>query len=202
MFRREFSKPGTRIQFSSTCYWYQSEPHLAFPPMIPAKERAPAPEKMFWPDEPPPPPTAEQLRARGVKLYMACGRPEKEVLFSESGFGATARRGYEWAGWGPPVFHCRADNGEVRIELTVPKDAEGILRLYIIDPDSFEGGRKQEVFVGDKSVGTFEKFQEGRWIEAKVDKSMTADGKLLIKADNRTAKSNAVISTIEWVAVK
>jgi len=86
--------------------------------------------------------------------------------------------------------------------LTVPKEAEGTLRLFIIDPDNFEGGRKQEIFLGDKSIGTFDKFQEGRWVEAKVTGDMTADGKLMVKAVNRAGKSNAVISKIEWVSPK
>ncbi|MDM8004652.1 MAG: hypothetical protein QUV05_00660 [Phycisphaerae bacterium] len=88
----------------------------------------------------------------------------------------------------------------MQIELTVPKKAEGTLRLFIIDPDNFDGGRKQEVFIGDKSMGTFDKFQEGRWVEARVTGDMTTEGKLMIKATNRAGKGNAVISIIEWVA--
>lgn len=202
MFRREFSKPGTKLQFSSTCYWYQTEPHMPFPPMIPAAERAPAPEKMFWPDEPPPQPSADALRARGVRLYMACGYPEKEVVFAEPGFGVAVKQGATWTGWPPPVFHCRSDDKEIQLELTVPQKAEGTLRLYLIDPDSFEGGRKQEILLGDRSIGVFEKFQEGRWIEIPVTGDMTADGKLLTRVANRTGKGNAVISMVEWVKAK
>jgi hypothetical protein len=40
-FREEFSKPGTDLHFSTTCYWYQAEPHAAFPAMPTAAERAP-----------------------------------------------------------------------------------------------------------------------------------------------------------------
>ncbi len=202
MFRREFSKPGTKLQISSTCYWYQREPHLAFPTMIPAAERVPAPEQLFWPDKFPAGPAADELRARGVKLYVACGLIEKEVPFAEAGFGATVRQGYDYAGWTPPVYHCRADNEAVKIELTVPKGAEGTLRLYILDPDNFEGGRKQELYVGGRNVGTFEKFEDGRWVETKVTREMTASGQLLVQAANRAGKSNAVISLIEWVAAK
>jgi hypothetical protein len=200
MFRREFSKPGTTLQLSSTCYWYQTEPHAAFAPLPAVGEnREPAAEQPFWPMKAEPLPTADELKARGVKLYMLCGRPEKEVIFAESGFGAANKQGYGWAGWTPPVYHCRADNNEVQIELTVPKGTTGTLRLFITDPDNFEGGRKEELFVGDKSLGTFEKFQEGRWVEAKVSESMTSDGKLLTRAANRAQKGNAVISIIEWV---
>lgn len=50
LFREEFSKPGSRIQMSSVCYWYQHEPHAAFPAMPPAAERAPAPDTRPWTD--------------------------------------------------------------------------------------------------------------------------------------------------------
>jgi hypothetical protein len=40
-FRTDYSKPGSTLQFSSTCYWYQVEPHAPLPPMPPAAERAP-----------------------------------------------------------------------------------------------------------------------------------------------------------------
>ena len=46
-FRRDFSKPGSTLQLSSTVYWYQTEPHAPLPVMPPAVERAPAPEEPF-----------------------------------------------------------------------------------------------------------------------------------------------------------
>ncbi len=45
----EYSKPETRVQFSSTVYWYQTEPHAPLPPLPPAAERGPAPEDRRWP---------------------------------------------------------------------------------------------------------------------------------------------------------
>lgn len=51
MFRREFSRSGNTLQFSTTVYWYQTEPHDPLPPLPPAAERAPAPEQPFWPDK-------------------------------------------------------------------------------------------------------------------------------------------------------
>ncbi len=45
---------------------------------------------------------------------MLCGRPEKEVIFAEPGFGAEAKQGYAYDGWGLPVYHCRADNKSCR----------------------------------------------------------------------------------------
>jgi hypothetical protein len=42
-FRKKFSAPDTITQFSSTAYWYQTEPHATLPPMPPVNEREPAP---------------------------------------------------------------------------------------------------------------------------------------------------------------
>jgi hypothetical protein len=67
MFRREFSKPGSALQLSSTVYWYQVEPHAPLPAMVPAVQRAPAPEEPFWPDQEKLP-SAGKLKSLGVKL--------------------------------------------------------------------------------------------------------------------------------------
>jgi len=63
-FRRDFSKPGSTLQLSSTVYWYQSEPHAPLPAMAPAAQRAPAPEEPFWPDKEKLP-SAEELKPGG-----------------------------------------------------------------------------------------------------------------------------------------
>ena len=84
-------------------------------------------------------------------------------------------------------------------DLKVPEGARGTLRLYIVDPDNFQGGRTQTIRMAGESVGTFSNFQDGRWIEVAVGKQMTADGKVRIHAINETQQSNAVISIIEWV---
>jgi hypothetical protein len=201
MFRREFSKPGSTLQLSSVVYWYQTEPHAALPPMPPAAERAPAPEEPFWPDKERLP-TAEELQKRNVRLLMLCGRPEKEVIYAEPGFMAQAKSGYAWDGWSLPVYHCRADDKKLQIELTVPNDTVGLVRLCVIDPDNFEGGRKQTVSVAGKSVGLVEKFQEGRWLEQHIGAQDSADGRVLIEARNARQGSNAVISIIEFVGAE
>jgi hypothetical protein len=101
-----------------------------------------------------------------------------------------------------PVYHCRADDKELRIEVSVPKAARGTLRLYVIDPDSFQGSRKEEVLVAGKSLGTVGQFQEGRWLEQPIGPAESADGKILIQARNLQERSNAVISIIEWIGAK
>jgi len=200
-FRSQFSKPGNELQLSSMTYWYQTESHATMPPMPSAAERVPAPEVAFWPHEEKLP-SAEALRNRGVRLFMLCGRKEKEVIFAEEGYAATVKKGFAYDGWGPPVYHCRASEEEVEIELTVPERATGTVRLFVIDPDNFQGGRKQTMTVGEKSLGLVENFQEGRWLEHKLAGEETADGKVLIKATNAGQGSNAVISVVEWLGAK
>ena len=197
VFREEFGKRGSSLQLSSVVYWYQMEPHASLPSMPPAAQRAPAPEVPFWPDKEELP-SVEALKTRGVRLLMLCGRPEQEVIYAEPGFAAEAKSGYSWDGWSLPVYHCRADDRELRIELTVPKGANGTVRLYVIDPDNFQSGRKQTVTVAGKSLGVIEDFQQGRWLERPVSSSESADGKILIQARNARQGSNAVISIIEW----
>jgi hypothetical protein len=197
-FRREFSKPGSTLQLSSVVYWYQSEPHATLPAMPPATERAPAPEIPFWPDQEKLP-TVESLKERGVQFYMLCGRPEREIIYAKPGFSAQAKTGYAYDGWELPVYHCRADNKELQIELTVPKNAAGIVRVYVIDPDRFEGGRRQTVSVAGNSLGLVENFREGRWLEQRISPEQSSEGKLMIRASNERAGSNAVISIIEWM---
>jgi hypothetical protein len=198
MFRREFSKPGSTLQLSSTVYWYQLEPHAPMPAIPPAAERAPAPDEPFWPEKEKLP-TIEDLKERGVRLLMLCGRAKREIIYAEQGFSAAAKTGYTFEGWSLPVYHCRAADQELQIELTVPKKALGTVRLYVIDPDDFEGGRKQTVRVAGKSLGLVENFQEGRWLEQSITANESADGKVLILARNGRQGSNAVISIIEWI---
>jgi len=198
VFQRDFSKPGSTLQFSSTAYWYQSEPHSAFPKIPGAAERTPAPEERFWPDREKLASPAE-LQSRGVKLQMLWGHPDKEIAYAAPGYSAAASAGYAWSGWAPPVYYARASNDAVELTLSVPKSASGLLRLYIIDPDSFEGGRKQKVSVAGRSLGTFEHFEEGKWLEQKLEAQETADGRVVVRAENERKGSNAVISILEWV---
>jgi hypothetical protein len=198
LFQREFSKPGNTLQLSSTVYWYQTEPHAALPAMPAAADRAPAPEQPFWPDTEKLP-AASELKQRGVKLYVLCGRPEKETIFAEPGYAATASKGYAWNGWGLPVSHCRAGNDEVRLELTVPKGARGTVRVFVIDPDNFEGGRRQTVTIAGLAQGLIERFGAGRWLDQPVKAEQTTEGRVVVQAANARQGSNAVISIVEWL---
>ncbi|MGQ9822195.1 MAG: glycoside hydrolase family 172 protein [Thermogutta sp.] len=198
MFREMFGRPGNELELASTCYWYQSEPHVPFSPMRAAKDRAPLTRD--WRDMEQLP-TDDERRERGVKLEMRCGRPEEELVFAEPGYHAETVRGFAYTGWPFPMFHTRADEEAVHIVLHVPPQSAGLLRLYMIDPDHFQGGRRQEVFVGERSLGIIADFDRGRWLEAEVDGNATAEGTLPIRIVNRSsnANSNAVLSIIEWV---
>lgn len=197
-FRREFSKRGNTLQFSSTVYWYQTEPHATLPPMPPARERAPAPEEAFWPEKETPPDTGA-LKERGVKLEMLCGRSKGEVVFAEPGYGAKAIEGYTFEGWPLPVYHCRAGNEVTSVEVVVPPGSSGTVRVFVVDPDHFEGGRQQTVAVAGHTVARVENFDEGRWLEARVTAADTGTGRVIVQARNTRQGSNAVLSVIEWV---
>lgn len=197
-FRRDFSKPGATLQFSTTVYWYQVEPHAPLPPMPPAAQRAPAPEELFWPDKEELP-AASELRNRGVKLHLLCGRPGQELIYAESGYGAATQKGYAWNGWSPPVYHARAGDDEAAILLTVPKGAAGLVRVFVIDPDNFGGGRREKLSIAGHEFGPITDFREGKWIECRLDAGQTADGRVPVRAANLRKGSNAVISIVEWI---
>jgi hypothetical protein len=198
MFRRQFSKPGSTLQFSSTVYWYQLEPHSSLPVMLSAADRAPAPEQPFWPDEEALSSPAE-LKARGVKLQMLCGRPDRELFFTEQGYSAVPQQGFTWDGWPLPVSYARADKELVEIELAVPKGSSGLVRAYVIDPDNFEGGRKEKLSIAGDDLDPIGNFQAGKWIEHRVSAGQTADGQVAVRAVNARQGANAVISIIEWI---
>lgn len=191
MFREMFGRPGNELKPAYTCYWYQSEPHVPFPPLPAAKDRAPLTRD--WRDMEKKLRTDDERRASGVKLEMRCGRPEKELVFAEPGYHAEAVRGFAYTGWPFPVFHTRADEEAVHVVLHVPPRSSGLLRLYMIDPDHFQGGRRQEVFVGERSLGIIADFDRGHWLEAEVDPDATAEGTLPIRIVNC---SYAVITPI------
>ena len=69
----------------------------------------------------------------------------------------------------------------------------------MIDPDPFQGGRKQENIIGGKSLGVVENLEGGKWLEQDVGPERTSEGKVLVEARNARAGANAVISIIEWV---
>ena len=126
-----------------------------------------APEDRFWPEKEKLP-SLQSLKSRGVKLAMFCGRPERELILAAPGYAVVVKNSQAWSGWAPPVYYCRSSVTNLDIELTVPPAAQGTLRLYMIDPDEFGGGRRQTVTVAGKSLGQIERFEHGRWLEQRL----------------------------------
>ena len=198
-FRRDFSKPGSTLQLSSTVYWYQTEPHAPLPPMPPAVERAPAPEEPFWPDKEKLP-SASELKSRGVKLEDAVRPP---------GQGSDLRRARLRGGGEEPAtpgaaggcrFITRAPGMRKRLSSSpCPKGRRAWCACMSLTRTTSRAGANRQVFVAGDDLGTLEKFQEGKWLEHPVSAGQTADGKVLVRAVNARKGSNAVISIIEWV---
>ncbi len=197
-FREQFSQFGSSLEFSSTVYWYQTEPHAPLPPMPSAAGREPAPEQAYWPEKETLP-SAADFQARGVKLAMYCGHAGRELIHAAPGYSAEARDGSAWDGWAGKVHYARADEKSVSVHLMVPKGASGLVRVYIIDPDKFEGGRKEKVTIAGESFGPFDNFHYGRWVESRVGAAQTANGEVDVSAINARSGADAVLSIIEWV---
>ena len=132
----------------------------------------------------------------------ALRHPGQEVIYAAPGYGVAIKAGDAWNAWNPPVYHCRSSLKDVEIEVTVPRGTEGTLRVYMIDPDNYQGGRKQTVTIAGQSFGPIDNFQEGRWIERPLGRQETAEGKVLVRATNAKKEGNAVISIIEWLEKK
>jgi hypothetical protein len=194
-----YSRPMNALQFSSTVYWYQIGPRSPLPDMPPASQRTPETRRSFWPPGLPYSSPAD-CAANGGKLLVACGLSGAETLCHQPGYAISLDpKIQQWDGWDGDVSYCRAAPDQFEAVLHLPKGAHGTLRLYITDPDNFEGGRKESIAVGGDTVGTFENFQAGRWIDVPVGPEKTADGKLSIKVINARSGSNAVLSNILWI---
>lgn len=194
-----YSHPINTLQFSSTVYWYQVGRRPPLPEMPPAGQREPEPRRLFWPAGLPYSSPAD-FAAAGGKLLVGCGLSTTETLYNAPGFSITIDpRVQQWDIWPDPFFYGRMAPRQFEADLTLPKGVGGTLRLYITDPDNFQGGRKETIVVGGDTVGTFENFQKGRWIDVPIGADKTADGKLNIKVINARDGSNVVLSDIMWI---
>jgi hypothetical protein len=167
--------------------------------MPPAAERGPAPEMFFSPGA-----TGyssmDDFKAHGGKVFLCCGYPGGEMVRSEPGYSISwAGNSEQWNGWDSDTYYCRQDAKELSFQVDSPKGVSGLLRLYIIDPDNYQGGRRETIIVGGKTAGTYDHFQGGRWVEVPVSAGETADGKLAVRIVNARDGANAVVSKIEWM---
>lgn len=193
-------KDGWLGEFSSVCYWYQSEPHAPLPELPAAADRGPLPDdNPAWPHQEVIP-TETQFMERGVRLHVRCGRPGKEILFAAPGFGVAGREGFAYNGWANEVYYCLAGERRVQVALQAPAGETGLLRIFVIDPDRFAGGRAESILVEGKEIARIEDFHEGKWIETRLTPDDTADGNVVVAAENLKADGNAVISIVEWIS--
>ena len=201
--KNSYSQPINALQFSSTVYWYQDQPYVALPPMPPAATRGPEPMRTFWP----PGTGYSSLNAftnAGGKLLLCCGMPGGELVYkASSSYSVTwDTNSYTYSGWTGDVFYCRASVSQFSVQVNLPAGAGangGHLRLYIIDPDNYAGGRKETLIVEGQTVGTFQNFQAGQWIDVPITAVQTTDHQLNIQVLNARSGSNAVLSILEWI---
>lgn len=203
-FRETFSRPEFPLEFSSCCYWYQTEPHVPFPSLPYYRARCPSPD-------------VEQLKAlevraqqalqAGLALQCFLGDPEREGFYMAEGYDCILERGYRFFDtmglWkDAPLKHCWASWDWLEFWVIVPRGVAGKLRLFLLDGDNFQGGRKQTVFVGGRRIGTFSDFQKGQWIEVELTPSDTATGRVLVRIENAREGANVVVSIVEFAPSK
>ena len=117
-------------------------------------------------------------------------------------FGDLGHEQLHISGWTGDVFYCRASVSQFSVQVNLPAGAGangGHLRLYIIDPDNYAGGRKETLIVEGQTVGTFQNFQAGQWIDVPITAVQTTDHQLNIQVLNARSGSNAVLSILEWI---
>ncbi len=197
-FRQMFSQPAHTLEFSTTVYWYQTEPHLPIPPLPAYALRLPSPdaEQIAQREK-----VAQRFRAEGITLSLRCGHPDGDAEFVEEGWDYRWKEGYSFHSpvlWQGEVNHCWAGWKQLRFDILCPKETKGTLRLFIIDPDNFAGGRRQKITVGGREIGIFEGFQTGRWIEVEITPDDTRTGVIPVVMENLKLGANAVVSLVEF----
>lgn len=196
MFRDVFSKPENPLQLSSVAYWYQSEPHVPLPALPPVADRMPRSANAA------PPADAAKFAATGETVVLDCGKKDGDIVFLKDGWDFALKRGFLYSGWPTEVNHCWADNESLEFEIKCPKGAAGTLRLFILDGDNFQGGRKESIAVAGRLLGQYENFQKGQWVEAPIAAIDTAEGRIPVVIKNLQPKANAVVSLLRFIAGK
>ena len=191
---KDFAKPENALELSSVAYWYQKEPHKAFTPLLSRRERQPT-----FPN-----PSAQKYRDAGETVVLNCGKMSGDEEFIENGWDFVFRKGYTYHGWPntAEVDHCWADYNSLEFGIMCPKGASGVLRLFIIDEDNFQGGRKQSVTAAGKLIGEYENFQSGRWVEIPISAADTANGAIPVVIKNLKPGANAVVSLVRFQTTK
>ena len=194
-----YSHAISTLQFSSTVYWYQIGRRSPLPEMLPPDQREPEPRRLFWPAGLPYSSPVD-FEAAGGKLLIGCGLSSAETVYHAPGYSVSINpKIQQWVIWPDPFFYGRMAPRQFEADINLPEGVSGTLRLYITDPDDFQGGRKETIVVGGDTVGTFANFQKGRWIDMPVGADKTAEGRLSIEIINARDGSNCVLSDIMWI---
>lgn len=191
----DFAKPGNELELSSVAYWYQVEPHKSFDPLPPSDKR---PAKVQ-------PPARQTPADPNETVALNCGRNAAEIEYLADGWDFQFKHGYgyyAYNGWSTQVNYCWADYDSLQFDITCPKQSAGTLKLFIIDGDNFQGGRKESISVSGKLIGEYENFQTGQWIDVPITASDTKAGRISVVAKNLKPGANAVISIVRFVEAK
>lgn len=195
-----YSRPEFPLEFSTCCYWYQTEPHVPFAPMPSYRKRGPTPdaEQQKVLDA-----RSKPARDAGLALQCFLGDPDREDLWLADGYDCVLDRGYRFLDtqniWpGSPVKHCWASWDWLEAHLEMPRGVAGKLRLLLADGDNFGGGRKETITVAGHKLGPFANFQKPLWVELNLEPGDTKEGIVPIRIDNAREGANVVVSEIEF----
>jgi D-arabinan exo alpha-(1,3)/(1,5)-arabinofuranosidase (non-reducing end) len=175
------------VDCSTTAYWYQQEPHKPFGAFPSNAERQPV-----------------NVQTRPMKasttnetLNLVCENGRKDVIYLKKGWDFVFEQGLpgRMPRKGGKEVECWCDDKDLKVKLICPAGASGKLRLHIIDADKL--GRVEQVLVNGKEMGTYSDFGEGKWIELKIDQSVTEDGAINLDVKHVSGR-NAVVSDIRF----
>lgn len=139
-----------------------------------------------------------EMDKRGILMDVHCGR--EDWGYVADGFDWRLVEGYTFQDsrlWPGEVDYCWASWEDLVAELTCPRRTGGLLRLFIIDPDAFQGGRQERVFCEGRELGVFADFVKGRWVETQISPEDTRDRKIELRIENARQGANVVVSRVQ-----
>jgi len=135
-------------------------------------------------------------------LVIRCGKGNGKAQEEKiaKGFSYKLLQGASFDAWPKTAAatHCWTDAKEIRFELIVPANTNGVLRLYFVDGDNKQ--RKQLVFVQGKAQGEVSGFAGmGKKLEINLSPTELTTGKIEVRVQNLSPGAAAVISDIEFM---
>ena len=194
-FIQQFSTPDSRLEFATVAYWYQHEPHEFFTRMPDYRQRLPDLSYDAWQRRQQ---EVAQMDQQGILMDLYCGRADEGYL--GEGFDWQLVDGYTFQNpglWPGDVDYCWASWQDLVVDFACPRRTEGLLRLFIIDPDAFGGGRRERILCEGREVGVFGDFVKGRWVETQISQDDTRDGKIELRIENAREGANVVVSRVQ-----